>query len=104
RKDACHPVHVGKMLKNIVERDCVKPRSVWHGVWEHACNHVMSGRSGTTFHLKVWLDAYAIYPTPCGSLHKPAMGAADIEQPPTNRQKVPAFAQQLLKIRQSAFL
>jgi hypothetical protein len=58
----------------------------------------MSGRSGTTFHLKIWLNAYASYPTRCGSLHEPAMGAADIEQPRTTRQKVRAFGQQLLKI------
>src|SRR6516225_9023960 len=90
RKDVRHPIHVGKMFKNIVECDRVKPRSVWHCVWERAGNHVMSGRSGTTFHLKVWLDAYGSYPTPCGSLYEPAMGAADIEQAPTTRQKVQA--------------
>ena len=98
RKDVRHPAHVGKMFKNIVECDCVKPCSLWHGVREQACNHVMSGRSGTTFHLKVWLDAYASYPTRCRNLQEPAMGATDIEQPRTTRQKVRAFGQQLLKI------
>ena len=29
-----HRVHVGKMLEHIVETDCIKPCSVWHGVWE----------------------------------------------------------------------